>query len=69
MTGERCDVIFEADQEVGNYWMKAYSSRCGVTNAIIRYKWTLNVDPEGDRDTARTSVVSMSSFANLKENH
>ena len=38
--------------------MKAYSAGCGNANAIIRYKGASDVDPEGDRHTPRTGVVS-----------
>ncbi|XP_041367041.1 laccase-4-like [Gigantopelta aegis] len=62
--GERYDLVLNADQSVGNYWLKAVGLRdCikhGVTvNAILRYKGAQDEDPSGDPDYVHESGIML----------
>ena len=52
-------MVLEANQEVGNYWMKAYSQLCGNAHAVVRYNGAPGVNPDGDRNSIRFGDVSL----------
>ncbi|ESO97324.1 hypothetical protein LOTGIDRAFT_114905, partial [Lottia gigantea] len=60
-TGERYDVIVDANQDIGNYWMKAIGlgdcdNRTWVY-AAVKYKTATVADPDGDPKTQRDGIV------------
>ncbi len=55
--GERYDFILDANQPVGNYWLRAWSSACAPAVAIIRYEGAPEEDPEGDWDQQKIGTV------------
>ncbi|XP_071512018.1 uncharacterized protein [Diadema antillarum] len=59
--GERYDVVLDASQDVGNYWLKVkgYGQARGVIQgyAIVRYKGAPIANPTPDPTVDRTGVV------------
>ncbi|XP_041367040.1 laccase-4-like [Gigantopelta aegis] len=62
--GERYDFVLNADQSVGNYWLKLVGlgdcRRDRLTvNAILRYKGAPDEDPSGDPDYVHESGIML----------